>query len=316
MFTIEETSFEGYQKYKLLNLDTDEYISIVPYFGGRIQNIKLKAKSGLRSIVDYDKNVKELKNSKWYKNCLLVPFANRINNGRYVFDETEYKLDINFPQQNHSIHGLVYNVPFLVKETQINKNSVSITLLYVSSGKNPGYPFIYSVDITYTLSHKNLTFKVNFRNNDDKKIPLSVGYHPYFCLGKKVDDLMLELPVKRKIIADEKQIPTSKSIPFSKFNKLSKINSFQVDDCFIVKKNKDKKASTKIYDPSGDTEICIWQDTGNNLFNYLQIFIPSERKSIAIEPMTGNVDAFNNKKGLIVLEPNKEFSGRFGITMS
>ena len=37
-------------------------------------------------------------------------------------------------------------------------------------------------------------------------------------------------------------------------------------------------------------------------FNYLQLYIPPDRSSIAIEPMTCSVDAFNNGDGLIILE--------------
>ena len=50
-------------------------------------------------------------------------------------------------------------------------------------------------------------------------------------------------------------------------------------------------------------------------YNYLQVFIPPLRNSIAIEPMTCNTDAFNNKEGLIILEPDQQFKASYGVSI-
>ena len=42
--------------------------------------------------------------------------------------------------------------------------------------------------------------------------------------------------------------------------------------------------------------------------NYLQIYTPDNANAIAIEPLTGISNSFNNKEGLQVLEPNAAFS--------
>ena len=313
VYTVNKTTFGKYQVVELKNKNTNEYLSVIPDFGGKIHKTALLTKKGLKSITDFDKDVKELTENKLYKNCLLVPFANRIRGGEYTFRNERYNLHINFPKQDHSIHGLVYNKPFSVAKIQVKDKSSSITLSYISQGDEPGYPFKYITSITYSLSPQKIDFEVRVRNSDNKPIPLSVGYHPYFCLGNRVDDLMLRLPVKWRMVTDEKQIPTGRKELYFQYNKLSPIGSLHIDDCFTIGEINEERAVTTIYNPSDKTEIGLWQETGRNLFNYLQVYIPPHRRSIAIEPMTGNIDSFNNHKGLILLKPNSDFRGRFGI---
>ena len=47
--------------------------------------------------------------------------------------------------------------------------------------------------------------------------------------------------------------------------------------------------------------------TPDHNYTYLQIYTPPHRKSIAIENLTGAPDSFNNKMGLLMLEPNKPY---------
>ena len=60
----------------------------------------------------------------------------------------------------------------------------------------------------------------------------------------------------------------------------------------------------------------MWQETGTNKYNFLQVYIPPSREMIALEPMTSNIDAFNNKDHLIILEPGKKWSASFGFYLT
>ena len=48
-------------------------------------------------------------------------------------------------------------------------------------------------------------------------------------------------------------------------------------------------------------------------FPYFQVFTPPHRESVALEPMSCNVDAFNNRQGLIALEPDKEWKCKMEV---
>ena len=62
-----------------------------------------------------------------------------------------------------------------------------------------------------------------------------------------------------------------------------------------------------------DKKLIIWQETGDNKMNYLVIYTPPSRQSVAIEPLTSNINAFNNGEDLIILEPNEKLSGEIRI---
>ena len=59
--------------------------------------------------------------------------------------------------------------------------------------------------------------------------------------------------------------------------------------------------------------MIYWQEADK--FPYVQLFTPPSRKSLAIEPMTCNIDAFNNKEGLWYLEIGEKRTMEFGIDM-
>jgi aldose 1-epimerase len=48
--------------------------------------------------------------------------------------------------------------------------------------------------------------------------------------------------------------------------------------------------------------------TPDKSYPYLQVYIPKDRKSIAIENLSATPDAFNNGMGLIIAEPATLYS--------
>jgi aldose 1-epimerase len=107
-------------------------------------------------------------------------------------------------------------------------------------------------------------------------------------------------------------IPTGKRQVFEKFYSLQKIKNEWFDTCFEFSGN-NEVFKTKIFDAASNGTITLWQE---NIFRYLQIYIPPDRNSIALEPMTCPADAFNSKENLLTLHPNEKFSGCFGVRIN
>ncbi len=313
MFKILTEKFGDFTKVKILNCKSGEYVSIIPEFGANINELILK-KNKLFSIIDGAKNFSELINNKWFKSAKLIPFPNRINKGIYSYNNAEFKLPINFPTQNHAIHGLIYNKTFKVRNKKTSKTSARIVLEYFGN-KISGYPFNFSVMIEYTLSSKGFKCKTIITNQDKVQIPVGDGWHPYFKLGRKVDNLFLKIPSTEKVLVNKLMIPTGKTITMKRFYSLTKINRQEFDTGFVIK-SKNKVATTEIKNKELDVTIRVWQETGKNKYNYLHVFIPPSRKSIAIEPMTCNTNAFNNKQGIIILKPNGKFCATYGVNLA
>lgn len=62
--------------------------------------------------------------------------------------------------------------------------------------------------------------------------------------------------------------------------------------------------------------LIVGQETGPGKFNYLVCFTPTRRDSIAIEPLTANVDSFNNGEGLTILNPGETMSGTIWVRLA
>lgn len=311
--------FGKFTKIKILNEKTREYVSIIPEYGANVNELVLKKtkKNKHYSIIEGDKDYNSIIKNEWFRGAKLTPFPNRIKDGKYEFNGKIFCLPINHNKKHHAIHGLIYNKKFAI----VNEYKNSIRLKYSYNKEYDGYPFIMDIIINYKLS-KGFECKTTIINLSNENIPIGDGWHPYFTLTKNsnIDDCSLKIPSDKLIIVDERMIPTGKIIKFNKFLKSKRIGKEIFDSGFIItksmikNKNYTRIAETILSNKEQDNlDIIIWQETGKNKYNYLQIFIPPSRKSVAIEPMTCSTDAFNNKHGLIILEPGKKFMSSYGV---
>ena len=85
-----------------------------------------------------------------------------------------------------------------------------------------------------------------------------------------------------------------------------KIQNKQLDDCFILNSN-----TIKFITPTYQIQIATDQ-----IENYLQIYTPKNSSIIAIEPMTGISNSFNNKIGLQTLEPHNKYELKWTVNFS
>ncbi|PLW97237.1 MAG: aldose epimerase, partial [Marinilabiliales bacterium] len=75
-------------------------------------------------------------------------------------------------------------------------------------------------------------------------------------------------------------------------------------------------ATTQLYSSKKNVSIHVWQETGLHKYNYVQIYIPPDRTTVAIEPMTSIADAFNHGEGLIILKPGDVYINNCGVYLS
>lgn len=314
MFRIENEKYGKFTRIKLVNTNSMEHVSVIPDFGANVNEIVLSKKELNYSIIDGAKNYSELIKNEWYKGAKLIPFPNRILDGRYTFNRKSYKLPLNFPTQKHAIHGLIYNQIFTVRERTVSKRSASVLLEHLYLGRTDGYPFKFKVHIKYTLSGGGFESNTVIKNKHSAKIPIGDGWHPYFRLKGSLGDMLLRIPSTRQIEVDSRTIPTGEIRPFEKFSSLSKIADEEIDSGFQLRK-RNGLAETELVDQEHDLKLTVWQETGEMKYNYVQIFIPPSRKSIAIEPMTCNINAFNDGEGLIILKPKSTFNATYGVRL-
>ncbi len=316
MFSLQETAFGKFKHQHIINTATDEFVSIIPEFGGVINQLVIQKVRQNYSILNGCANYDELLTNEMYKSSKLVPFPNRIKDGTYSFEETSYHLPLNHAIEGHAIHGLVYDKPFVLADAKLGNDRAQVTLIYEYDGGIDGYPFPFQLSIDYIfITGEGLTCETKIVNTGKGLMPMGDGWHPYFKTDKRVNRLMLRIPPCSRTVIDERMIPTGAVEPFDDFRESRFIGDSQFDTGFQLPV-RSGEAVTELFDPELDLKISVFQETGQGKYNFLQIYIPPSRNSIAIEPMTCNIDAFNNKQGLIILKPGETFTGRYGIRIS
>ena len=84
-YAIADAKIGDLQTKVLVNTGTGEYVQIVTDLGGRIEGLVLLGSDGkLRSVLlTHHNNATAIKENAWWKNVILLPYANRINGVRW-----------------------------------------------------------------------------------------------------------------------------------------------------------------------------------------------------------------------------------------
>lgn len=307
MFSIQNKKENGFDKIVLKDDSNETFAEIIPSCGAILHSFniiqnreKFNVIESYESEDDFKKNV----TSKGFLGARLSPFVCRINNGKYNFEGKEYTIEKYYHKKN-ALHGLLYDQPFSVTGQQSNEESAAVSMSFEYKGTDPGFPFNYDCIVTYELEeHNRINVFTEVINKDKVAIPIQDGWHPYFNLGAKIDDLKLQFRAFEMVEFNEGLIPTGKLIPYKEFDKLKKLGDTFFDNCFTL-------------NFSEGQPICLLQNTEKNIeieihtdesYPYLQLYTPPHRNSIAIENISGVPDAFNNKIGVKIVAPGESAS--------
>lgn len=287
----------------ITNDNLNFHCSIYPNLGASLQKLSSDGVDIIDGITNNEDGLNTYNNN--YNSSFLFPFPSRIPEGKYVFNNQEYVLECNEVALNNALHGHIYNKNFTIKHTETTKNSIAITFSYLDDGSTKGFPFPYQIEIKYTFSQDKLNIEFNVYNKGETAFPFGIGWHPYFKT-KNLSESILDFEAENQYLLNDKMIP-EREIPL-KYNTPLRINNTFLDDCFITKKS---NASFKTNEYTIDLDF-----SSKSPNSFLQVYTPKKRESIAIEPMTCSGNCFNNKNGLLVLEPNNKFEWSIHLNLS
>ncbi|OSY86834.1 hypothetical protein WH52_14535 [Tenacibaculum holothuriorum] len=236
-----------------------------------------------------------------YASAILFPFANRILNGEYEFQNKKHQLKQN-AQGKDAIHGLLYNKVFTVTNREQHTNYTSVTLTYNQEIKENGFPFLFKVSLTYVLFEKELSLKATVTNKGVNSFPFTIGWHPYFYAVSR-EESFLEFKTEKKIIHNEKMIPVN--MEECKLSGSFQIANQKLDNCYLLKEN-------YIVYKTEDYSIKLSSSYDKN---FIQIYTPEVDNYLAIEPITGPSNSFNNNLGLKTLLPKDTFNIQWTIQL-
>lgn len=288
------------------------YRAVVTESGAALRSLTFAG----RSLID---GFGESEMSPGGRGQLLMPWPNRIRDGMYSFGGADLQLPLTEPQRGNASHGLARWVAWTVEEHTANSVSLQYRLM-----AQTGYPWVVDLHVLYDLSAAGLTVTQTATNMSGTAAPYASGAHPYLSVGPgPVDGWELTLPAATRVLADERLLPV-RSEPVDgtayDFRIARPLRDTVLNHAFTaLDRDADGRATVTLRDPAQSPGVALWVDERHG---WLQVYTADDvpataRRSLAVEPMTANADAFRTGEDLITLAPagqqGDEFSASWGI---
>ena len=270
---------------------------------------------------------------------LMAPFANRVRNGRYLFDGQQHQLTCNWDETatrisrsgQHAIHGLLPQ-EFDVTSRQIMDGSARLTLSTSFDGTDQGYPFTVEVAFTYCLDRSGLAIEVAATNvsTTGQAAPFMVGWHPFIQLRGPVENAKiafdhrsgynLSVPTRGGSDGPERDShPSGVAVPSTEFTDGQLLGERYWDDGFkaTASTRAVPRLETRVLDSctidNSHATVVLWQDAQ---CRFIQVYTGLRgRGLVAVEPMSGQTDCFNNGDGLVVIQAGEVWETAFGLRL-
>ena len=224
----------------------------------------------------------------------LVPFSNRIRDGRFTFRGREVELPPNFPPEPHAIHGDGWQSPWEVVERAERE-------LVIEYRHEPGaWPYRYRARQRFTLEDGALEVDLSLINESEEPMPAGYGLHPFFV---RTPQTTVSAKVERVWVADAGAIPDRLIEPPPEWSLESGLSPGEValDNNFTGWSGR-----AVLSWPEREETMTL---TADEPFGVLVVYSPPGEPFVCLEPATNAIDAFNlasaghDDTGMIVLPP-------------
>ncbi len=248
--------------------------------------------------------------------AVLLPWPNRLRDGRYSFDGADYHVPLTEPSRQTALHGLAcWERWSLVARTG---SSVTLGLDLVATH---GYPFPLRCEITYALGEGGLEVVLTTGNVGDTDAPYGAGFHPWLSPGPgAVDECALSIDAQQWIRTDDRLLPVAaEPIPeHFDFRTPRVLGDTEFDDAFVDATFRDGLSWIRLRGTDGHT-AATWMDGSMTCWQVCTgdaVAAPDYRRAgLAAEPMTCIADAFRTGDNLIRLAPGEASTVRWGLTL-
>jgi aldose 1-epimerase len=227
----------------------------------------------------------------------LVPFSNRIRNGRFAFRHRNVTLAPNMHGDPSPLHGQGW----LGAWKMLRSNSFEAELLFEHA---PGeWPWRYEARQSFALDPEGLTLRLACRNLSDEPMPCGLGQHPYFPC---TPETRLDTHVDHVWTIDEKVLPVEK---------MPAAGRFDLTDRLVCGQGLDHGfggwgGNARISDPALPFAVEMRSADAD----FFQLYSPVSGGLFVAEPVSHANAALNEPEedwaelGLRVLEPDEEMA--------
>jgi aldose 1-epimerase len=207
----------------------------------------------------------------------LVPYSNRIREGRFTYGGRAVALPPNFPPERHSIHGQGWQAGW----DPVDVREASAELEYRHAPD--AWPWAYRARQRFRLRPDRLRVELAVANESDGPMPLGVGWHPYFA---RTPGATLTADVTGMWRTDAETLPVEHVAPAPVALAAGvQIAGLALDNCFTGWRRR-----AVIEWPEWSARLVL---TAERPLDFLVVFVPPGRDFFCVEPVSQVPDALN-----------------------
>ena len=208
----------------------------------------------------------------------LVPYSNRIAQGRFVFEGAEYQLPLNVAGHPHALHGVGWQSTWRVVAAKSERCH-----LVLDHAANEGWPFSFLAEEIFALNENGMTIITTLTNRDNRPMPYGLGQHPYISrppgtkLFAEIDGVWLTDDTIMPMVRTE--VPSEWDLRHG-----CALDGVLMDNCFD-----DLRNAVRVAWPDG-SELAI---SGSDNLRFLVVYNPPQENYVCVEPVSHMTDAIN-----------------------
>ncbi len=244
-------------------------------------------------------------------NFLLLPYSNRIRDGRFSFNAELYQLE---DADRHAIHGALRNQAWVVNDAT---NSTLNACCHSQDSHSFNWPWPVTVNCKLQAIENRIVCHLEVTNLGKTDMPIGGGWHPYFVRRLKTAEPRLSVPVSG-VYPDTNGdcLPTGAAITIPEqlvFNPSTELSPDQrIDHCFAG-----LRGPLQIHWPDVDVTLTM---SGSANYTHAVLYNP-DKPYFALEPVTHANDAVNLQHqgidaGLETLPPNETWQATLELALS
>jgi aldose 1-epimerase len=248
----------------------------------------------------------------------LIPWPNRLADGRYQFDGSDFQVALTEPEKHNAIHGFVRWRPWKAAHIRDDRVTMATTLYPLQ-----GFPFTLDLRIDYRVGRDGLSVVTTATNVGGEPAPYGSGQHPYLSPGVGlIDACTLQLEADTRIVTDpERQLPVGvepvTGTPYD-FSTGRVLGDLEVDYAFTDLHRDGDGRAWVLLTGSDNRTVKLWVDRNYpivELFTGDTLAPDRKRRGVGTEPMTCPPNAFQTGEHVIRLEPGETATSSWGVTL-
>ncbi|HSE43618.1 MAG TPA: aldose 1-epimerase [Acidobacteriota bacterium] len=291
---------------KLIQSDTIEAV-FLPEYGMLGASLQFHGVEILRKIEDLETSARR---GSSVGIPILYPWANRLYEFEFEVAGKKIQLDRSSPMIHLDEKGLpLHGVPWAQLKwhlRDVQQDQLSAELNWTTPVLLQILPFPHDVKMNAVAQANTLKIETQITAYTDLEVPISFGFHPYIGIPElDRSQWKLKLPEMKKLVLNERRIPTGEIQEFAGYD--AELGSNEFDHGFEL-----LDTHTEFSIEGAGWKISIHVLNG---YTHAQVFAPPDKEFIALEPMTAPTNALVSKQNLRILKSGETFSASFAVVV-